>query len=100
MNDYLLLMRADAPDQDRADSAALWEQYLGNLRASGKFNGGSSVGPGAIYRIGQDPVEAEGFLSGFLRVEAGSLKEAAAFLLGNPVYEAGGTVEIRELPRD
>jgi len=22
------------------------------------------------------------------------------FLAGNPIYEAGGTVEIRELPRD
>lgn len=100
MSDYLLLMRADAPDQDRADDAALWEQYIGSLRASGRFSGGSSVGPGAIYRAGQEPVEAAGILSGFLRVEAGSLKEAAAFLVGNPVYEAGGTVEIRELSKD
>jgi hypothetical protein len=100
MGDYLLLMRADAPDQGRADDPSLWERYISGLRASGRFSGGSSVGPGAIYRVGQEPVETVGVLSGFLRVEAGSLDEASAFLVGNPVYEAGGTVEIRELPRD
>jgi len=28
------------------------------------------------------------------------LAHAKVFLAGNPIYEAGGTVEIRELPRD
>ena len=37
-------------------------------------------------------------LTGFIRIEAGSLAAAALLLAGNPVYEAGGTVEIRELP--
>jgi YCII-related domain len=100
MNSYLLLMRADAADLRRSENAASWEQYLGSLRASGMFNGGSAIGPGAIYRLGQHPVDASGFLTGYLRVEAGSLEEASAFLEGNPVYEAGGTVEIRELLKD
>ena len=39
-------------------------------------------------------------LSGYLRVEAASLEDACRFLEGNPVFESGGTVEIRELPRD
>ena len=39
-------------------------------------------------------------LTGFVRVRAASLEEAKRFLVGNPVYEAGGTVEIRELPRE
>lgn len=38
-------------------------------------------------------------LSGFIRVRATNLEEVKALLTGNPVYEAGGTVEIRELPR-
>lgn len=31
---------------------------------------------------------------------ARDLEHAREYLDGNPVYEAGGTVEIRELPRD
>ena len=37
-------------------------------------------------------------LAGFVRVSAKDLDEACTLLAGNPVYEAGGTVEIRELP--
>jgi len=62
----------------------------------GRFRGSSAVGPGAIYRIGHGPVAVEGVLWGFLRVEAGSLEEASAFLEGNPVHDAGGTVGIRD----
>jgi hypothetical protein len=32
-------------------------------------------------------------------VQADSIDDARRFLEGNPVFEAGGTVEIRELPR-
>jgi len=32
-------------------------------------------------------------------VTADSLEAAKSLLLGNPVFEAGGTIEIRELPR-
>jgi len=38
-------------------------------------------------------------LAGFIRIEATDLAEARTLLAGNPTYEAGGTVEIRELPR-
>jgi hypothetical protein len=41
-----------------------------------------------------------GGVTGFLRIRAASLDEAASFLAGNPVFEAGGTVELRELPKD
>ncbi len=37
-------------------------------------------------------------LSGFIRIRADSLDHARALLAGNPAYEQGGTVEIRELP--
>ncbi len=39
-------------------------------------------------------------ISGFIRIEADDLEHATRLLAGIPVYEAGGTVEIRELPRD
>ncbi|MDN2698220.1 hypothetical protein O0882_18055 [Janthinobacterium sp. SUN073] len=39
-------------------------------------------------------------LSGYLLVQAESIDDAKKFLLGNPVLNAGGTLEIRTLPRD
>ena len=36
-------------------------------------------------------------LNGHIRVRAEGLESARTFLIGNPVYEAGGTVEIHEL---
>ena len=100
MNEYLLLMHGDSQDHKLAQSGEQWERYLGVLRASGRFDGGSSIGTGAPYRKGRDPVAAKDGVSGFLRVRAASLDEASGFLAGNPVFEAGGTVELRELPRD
>jgi hypothetical protein len=38
-------------------------------------------------------------LAGYIRVTADSLDAARSLLAGNPHFEAGGTVEIRELPR-
>jgi hypothetical protein len=38
-------------------------------------------------------------LTGYIRVTADSIDQARSLLTGNPHFEAGGTVEIRELPR-
>lgn len=38
-------------------------------------------------------------VTGFIRVKADDLDQAKALLVGNPIFEGGGTVEIRELPR-
>ena len=100
MNEYLLLMHDDAPDREQAESGEQWGSYLAGLRASGSFDGGSSMGPGMRFRKGLDPLVVKGKLSGYLRIRARSLEEASGFLAGNPVFEAGGTVELRELVKD
>jgi hypothetical protein len=38
-------------------------------------------------------------LTGYIRITADSMEQAKSLLIGNPQFEAGGTVEIRELPR-
>ena len=40
------------------------------------------------------------YLGGYIKVRAASLDAARELVAGNPVYEAGGTVEVRELPED
>ena len=91
-------MHDDAPLD--AGTATAWATYLAALRGSGRFDGGSAIGRGECFRREGSPKPLSGSLSGYLRVRAESLEQARAFLVGNPVFEAGGTVEIRELPRD
>ena len=45
------------------------------------------------------PSAISAHIAGFIRVNAASFDAAKSLVRGNPVYEAGGTVEIRELPR-
>jgi hypothetical protein len=77
-----------------------WENYFKRLRESGAFEGGSSIGGGiCVRKDGKAPPIAK-HLTGYIRVTAKNIDDAKRSLSGNPVYEAGGTVEIRELPRD
>jgi hypothetical protein len=97
MTDYILLHHDDATQP--SDPAA-WGPYLAKLRATGSFEGGSSIGPGTCVRKGGTAQPITASVVGYLRVRAENIVAARAFLDGNPVFEAGGTVEIRELPRD
>jgi hypothetical protein len=97
MTDFILLMHGDMTTVEDDEA---WGAYLGGLRSQGVFQGGSSIGDGATVRKTGTPAAAAGHLVGFIRVEAVDLDHARAMVGGNPVYEAGGTIEIRELPRD
>ncbi|MEE1926263.1 hypothetical protein V0R50_20320 [Pseudomonas sp. 148P] len=100
MNDYMLLMHRDAHNPQAAADPERWGEYLAWLQGTGQFDGGSSIGTGLRLRKGRPEQPDDSDLSGFIRVRAASLEEAKGFLSGNPVYEAGGTVVIRELPRN
>ena len=93
MPDYILLMHDDSDADDRA-----WGPYLQRLQQGGFFQGGSAIGQGVCLRKSGEPAPITAHLAGFIRVSAGSLDQAKSLLVGNPVFEAGGTVEIRELP--
>jgi len=92
--DFILLMHADAPPGPQD-----WEPYLKRLRASGAFQGGSAIGDGECVRKDGKAAPITAHLGGYIRIIAQDMTDARTFLEGNPVYEAGGTVEIRELPR-
>jgi hypothetical protein len=96
MPDFLLLMHALSPGVAEAD----WGPYLARLGAAGALRGGSSIGPGkCVRRQGAAPA-ITAHLTGFIRVAAADLDAVEALLPANPVYEAGGVVEIRALPED
>ncbi len=99
MNDYILFMHDDSDERSPFNSEASWNSYFAMLRASVRFSGGSSIGLGECVSRNGQPKPITSHLSGYIRVEAESLEGARRFLTGNPVFESGGTVEIRELPR-
>ncbi len=93
----MLLMHDDVAPGSADDG---WEDYFKRLRESGAFEGGSSIGSGeCVRKNGKAPPIAK-HLTGYIRITATSLAAAKLLVAGNPVYEAGGTVEVRELPRD
>jgi hypothetical protein len=99
MHDYILFMHDDAQETPPADTEAAWGGYLEALNKSGQFLGGSALGGGKCFGKSGATREITDHITGYIRVQADSIDDARRFLEGNPVFEAGGTVEIRELPR-
>jgi hypothetical protein len=97
MNDYILFMHDDGSPQ--TNSPHTWDAYFAKLRAAGAFQGGSAIGDGVCASKHGSARPITSHLSGYIRIAAATLEEARALVNGNPVFEAGGTVEIRELPR-
>ncbi len=97
MAEYLLLMH-DLTAEGVPPAMPDWGPYLAGLTTKGVMRGGSAIGDGLCLRkTGKAPAITH-HLGGYIKIECESLETAKALLAGNPVYEAGGVVEIRELP--
>ena len=94
MADFIFLMH-----EDGGGAGLDWEPYLSKLREAGVFQGSSAIGRGGecCRKAGSAP-DPTFHIGGFIRVTADNLDHAKTLLKGNPVYESGGTVEIRDLP--
>lgn len=95
MPDFIFLHHDDASGDGGLD----WDPYLSRLREAGVFQGGSRIGQGHCVKKSGIAPEPISHISGYVRITAKDLEEARTLLPGNPVFEAGGTVEIRELPQ-
>ncbi|MEI8019378.1 MAG: YciI family protein [Schlesneria sp.] len=98
MNDYIFLMHNDGWDDGHSRDDQ-WAEYIAKLQQAGVFQGGSAIGDGICLSKAGTPPGITLHLSGFIRVQAESLSQAQELVHGNPVFEAGETVEIRELPK-
>ncbi|MBP7704407.1 MAG: hypothetical protein KA105_03845 [Caulobacter sp.] len=96
MAEFILLMHDDIA---QGASESDWAPYLAMLGERDVLRGGSAIGDGAAFRRDGADANVTAHLTGFIRIEARDLDEARGLLVGNPVYEAGGTVEVRALPR-
>lgn len=72
---------------------------LTTLRASGAFEGGSAIGAGETMRKDGRAAPISDHLTGYIRIRAETMAAAKLLVAGNPVFDCGGSVEIRELPR-
>lgn len=97
MPDYVLLMHDDVASPE---DVARWPAYLDRLAEAGVLRGGSSIGDGITLRRAGAPAPLSPGLTGFIRIEVPDMDAARSLLEGNPAFEAGATVEIRELPAD
>jgi hypothetical protein len=95
--DFILLMYNDTTSPLTPE---MWPIYLEGLRTRGVFDGGSAIGSGETFQRDGKSREISDLLGGYIRVRASDMAAARDLLAGNPVYECGGTVEIRELPRE
>lgn len=97
MAEYLFLMH-DLTAEGAAPASPDWGPYLAGLASKGVMRGGSAIGGGACFRKQGEAPQITRHLGGYIKIECESLETAQSLLAGNPVYEAGGVVEIRELP--
>ncbi len=97
MGDFILLMHQDT---EVTPAPAMWAAYFAALRLLGVFDGGSAIGTGETIRKSGVAGPISERISGYIRVRAADMAQAREYLAGNPVFECGGTVEIRELPRE
>jgi len=94
--EFIFLMHDDAIDTVAPSD---WPPYLEKLEALGVLRGGSAIGNGICLRRDQLARALSGHISGYVKIKTTNLETACDLLTGNPVHEAGGTVEIRALPR-
>jgi hypothetical protein len=98
MTDTIFFMHDDVPKRHRHRDDD-WTRYFARLREAGAFEGGSAIGDGICVSQSSAPPALTRQISGYIRVRAENLAAVRELVIGNPVYETGGTVEIRELPR-
>lgn len=87
MADFVMIMMGTASDGD-------WDAYVEKLLGSGRFRGGSSLGNGVALTKGENDGECR--ITGYIRLTSDSIDDAKILVAGNPLYEAGGRVELLE----
>jgi hypothetical protein len=106
MANYLLLFRGGAmatmsPAEMQANMQK-WTAWMGELAAKGKVKGGDpledsgKVITGSKKLVTDGPfAEAKDLVGGYLLIEATDIDNAVELSRGCPIFERGGSVEVR-----
>ena len=95
MAEFMLLLHGVILRDEKSQD---WRTDLEFLSAEGALRGGSAIGPGVCIRRSGAVPNVTRHIVGYVIIEARNLDHTRRLAQANPFYEAGGTVEIRELP--
>jgi len=108
MKDYLLIFRnkldfANASPEQLQNSLTKWQKWLGELGKEKRLSGGQRLIPGGrvLTNAKKEAIdgpysEGKEVIGGFQMVKAQNLEDAVDVARGCPIFEFGGSVEIRE----
>jgi hypothetical protein len=110
MNDFLYLFRGERTENSRLSPEGMqaqmqkWTNWIRSLSEQGKFVGGQPLQAGgkvvqAAGKVITDGPFAEGkeVVGGYVIVKVADLEEATELSKGCPIFETGGTVEVRPI---
>ncbi len=109
MKEYLLIFRSEAMDptkatpEQQAEGMEKWKNWMGSLAQQGKFTSGQPLtGDGRFMhsktKITDAPfAEGKEVVSGYLLIKGNDYNDAVESSKGCPVFDNGGTVEVREI---
>jgi hypothetical protein len=110
MPKYMLIFRGGAPEIPDLSATEMgthlrkWYAWAGELAKAGRHSGGQPLdNTGRTIRGPQRTVtdgpyaESKDLVTGSLVIEATSLEEATELAMDCPVFELGGSVEVRQV---
>ena len=108
MNDYLLIFRSgidfkSASPEQLQNQMMKWQKWLGELENEKKLGPGQRLTPGgkvltsAKNKVTDGPFsEGKEIIGGYQIIKARSFEDAIETTRGCPIFEFGGSVEVRE----
>ncbi len=108
MKQFMMIFRSDkdAPKPDPKDLPAIieaWQNWSGGIAAQGKFVATDALGfegklikPSGVMTDGPY-AEVKEVVGGYAIVKADNLEDAIKLTEGCPMFDAGGTVEVRDV---
>lgn len=113
MNKFMLIFHGATADEEayqrmspEAMQAELqkWNAWIGGIAAQGRFGASDALQPtgrtlrGAGRVVSDGPyTEGKEIVGGYMLLSAASLDEAAEMAHGCPIFETGGSVEVRPI---
>lgn len=109
MSKYMFLFRGGVNNQEASPeqmqaSMMKWKVWMETLTAKGKMLGGEPLEGGGRVLSGKDKkvtdgpfAESKEVVGGYLIVKAGGLEQGVRVGAGCPIFEVGGSVEVRPL---
>ncbi len=93
--EYILFVHGNSEVEARKEE---WDNFFEAARSSGIFRGGSEIGNRILLGTKDVPNTTDS-IAGYMLFESDSINDIKLLLELHPVYIAGGSLELCELPK-